>query len=90
MRLHEVHRNRVRNVNQLAQTVIRVWEKERSNELAMAWLVQLSSDERLLDKLYAGSQRFEVFGGDGNEPFLDSAADCACAFNILSKIVESG
>lgn len=90
MRLHEVHRNPIRSVNQLAQTVIRVWEKERSNEFAMAWLVQLSSDERLLARLYKGSQRFEVFGGDGNESFLDSAADCACAFSILSKIVESG
>lgn len=84
MRLHEVHKNRVRSVNQLAQTVIYVWEKERSNKWAMAWLVQLSSDERLLSKLYAGSQRFEVFGGGGNEPFLDSAADCARAYSILA------
>ena len=86
MRLLEVGSNHRRNIKKLADSVVRAWEKDDINKFELAWLTQLSSDERLLAKLYKGSQKYEIYGGDGNEPLLDSAATYAKAFNILSKI----
>lgn len=86
MKLLEVASNHRRNIRQLADGIVLAWEKDDINRFELAWLTQLSSDERVLAKLYRGSQKYEIYGGDGNEPFLDSAATFANAFNILSRI----
>ena len=86
MQLHEIYKDHRRNIKELADAIARVWEKDNICSLDIAWLNQLSTDERLLAKLLKGSQQFEIYGGDGNEPFLDSAATYALAYNILSKI----
>lgn len=86
MRLHEVYKDHRRDIGSIARSIVRVWEKDKISGFEVAWLTQLSSDEHLLGKLLKGSQRFKEFGGDGNEPLLDSAATFAHAYNILSKI----
>jgi|GEM_PF-2404522 hypothetical protein len=86
MLLHEVGKNYRRNIKDQAQGIVQTWEKEQLNRYAMAWLIQLASDERLLGKLLVGSKQYKLYGGDGNESFLDSAATYAHAYNILSKI----
>lgn len=86
MRLHEVGNLQYRNVKETAQAIVHAWIHQRSNERVMAWLYQLSSDEHLLAKLLKGSRQYDIYGGDGNEPFLDSAFIHSSAFNILSKL----
>lgn len=86
MRLHEVYKDHRRDIGNIARSIVQVWEKDDINRYELAWLTQLSSDERLLAKLYKGGQKYEIYGGEGNEPLLDSAATYAEAFNILTKI----
>ena len=88
MRLLEVGSNHRRNIKKLADSVVRAWEKDDINRYELAWLTQLSSDERLLAKLYKGSQKYEIYGGDGNEPLLDSAATYASAYSILMDVIK--
>ena len=88
MRLLEVGSNHRRNIKKLADSVVRAWEKDDINRFELAWLTQLSSDERLLAKLYKGSQKYEIYGGDGNEPLFDSAATYASAYSILMDVIK--
>jgi carbohydrate-selective porin OprB len=86
MRLHEVGRNQFSSTMELARAVIYAWEHQQSNRLITLWLNQLSSDERLLNRLYRASKRYKIYGNDDNEPFLDSSAICARAYNILVNV----
>ena len=57
MRLLEVGSNHRQDIKKLADSVVRAWEKDDINRFELAWLTQLSSDERLLAKLYKRSVR---------------------------------
>jgi len=86
MRLHEVGSNHRRNTRELADNIVRVWGKDDISCKEIHWLTQLSSDEHLVAKLYKGSQQYEIYGSDANEPFLNSASTFARAYSILSGL----
>lgn len=83
MRLLEIGNNQKRNIRELAQDIVRTWEKTSLTRLERKWLDELSLDDPLLKKLFSHSQKFNQYGGEGNDQILPAAYEFARAYNIL-------
>ncbi len=71
----------------LANRIVSIWEKEQISHREMRWLQLLSTNSRIKSLLLKKARKYGYSGNYlENHPFLDRAAQCACAYAVLEEV----